>query len=227
VVAVEVTDVGEEAAHAQVEAGGQRSGVDVRLFDADVVFAVFAVDGRGQLAVELVVDVGGEGDLALAEREAIRARAGLARQREAGTDVGVRIERMMRIAAVEDDADRRIEGVGIAAAAASAGRRRYRRGDVASGVTASGVAASASISACSLDGVGAAATGATGALAAAAPLIACSSACNALTCASSASMRRSVAGSAAWADVANADRMNRLSRDFRMGTGAVFGKVIT
>ncbi len=66
VVAVEVADVGEEAAGAQGQASRQRRGVDVGLFHAEVVLAVLALHRQGELAVELVVDVGGERDLAFA-----------------------------------------------------------------------------------------------------------------------------------------------------------------
>ena len=91
--AVEVANRGEEAAQPQAQAMGQRSGFDVRLFDPKLVLAVFTANRRGQLAVELVIDIGGERDLAFTQRKSIRAgTATLARPREPCTGVAGRIQ---------------------------------------------------------------------------------------------------------------------------------------
>ncbi len=60
VMAVEITDVREEAARAHVESVGQRQRVDVRLFDLGADVAVVVVIRNGELTVELVVDVRGD-----------------------------------------------------------------------------------------------------------------------------------------------------------------------
>ena len=50
-----------------------------------------------------------------------------AHQRETGARVRGRVQRVVRVAAVQDDADRRVERIGAAAAAGIARRRRHRR----------------------------------------------------------------------------------------------------
>jgi hypothetical protein len=87
-----------------------------------MVFAILAADRHGQLAIELLVDVGGQRHFALAQRKSIRARSGFASERKAAARIGVRIQRMVGIAAVEDDADRRVERIGVAATTAVARR---------------------------------------------------------------------------------------------------------
>jgi hypothetical protein len=130
VVAVEIADVGEEASGAQAEARGKRGGVDVGFLDVDADSAVVLLEAGHDLAVELVVDVRRERELRFAERKALLARAALAHDREPGAHVVVGVERVVRVGAVEDHADRGVERVvGCAAAGSRNGRGGGHRGD--------------------------------------------------------------------------------------------------
>src|SRR5581483_1842373 len=82
VVAVEIADVRVEPAGAHVEALGKGQRIDVRLFDVRADLAVVVVIADRELAIEFIVDVGGERDLALAQREALRTRAETVDDRE-------------------------------------------------------------------------------------------------------------------------------------------------
>ena len=115
VVVVEITDIGKEASGTQAESGGQGGSVDEGLLDADPILAVLAFHGQGQLAIKLIVDVGRHGDFALAQGQPLRARTRFARQRKAGTHVAVGLKRVMRVLAIEDDADGGVEGIAIRA----------------------------------------------------------------------------------------------------------------
>ena len=114
---VQVTDAGKEAAEARGQSGRQAQRFKPRFFDLDSGFAVFDHDRHGQPGGELVVDIGAHVDFGFAERQALGNRSCLAAEREALDRVVVRVVAVVPRLALEDDADRGIEG-GIAVPAA-------------------------------------------------------------------------------------------------------------
>src|SRR5688572_11849240 len=116
---VEIAEAREEASALDGEPVMQRRGAEEGFLDFDLVLAG---DGRGELAREVRIDAGAEGQLRLAEIEAAFAGTDLVAGRNEATDVPVRrIARTPGEAAAENQRDRRVEGRG--ATARGAGRR--------------------------------------------------------------------------------------------------------
>jgi hypothetical protein len=71
VLLVEVADARQEAPGLQLEAGGQGQGFHVHLFHLDDTGAVVLGQREARVAAEQVIDVGREGQLGFAQREAL------------------------------------------------------------------------------------------------------------------------------------------------------------
>jgi len=110
VLGVQVADPREELAGLHGEALRQRERLEVGLLDLDAGLSVLAVQRDGGNAIELVVGVGGNIELGLGEREAVRPDARLAAEQEAGDVAVPRLAVDRRGPALQDQAERRIEG---------------------------------------------------------------------------------------------------------------------
>src|SRR6185312_7521405 len=118
-------DAREEAPAAQGQAVRQAGRLDESLLDAD---GVVGLESEREIAVERLVDIGVEVDLALIDREAARQRPSGIAERESRQAIGVGIAALAGGLALEHRADRRVEGAGARwRAAGTRGDRRRRR----------------------------------------------------------------------------------------------------
>src|SRR6185503_15999020 len=120
---IEVTDSGKEAADFRREVPRKRGRLDKGFFDVE---CIVVLECQGEIAVERLIDIGLEIDLALANAETARRRARCVTEGKARRTPRVGIETGSHPSSVEHRADRRVEGSGTRLSVATARRRGWR-----------------------------------------------------------------------------------------------------